>query len=342
MTFWHRILIRNRTQWMTMYKHPFRFFNPFGTALPHIVLAVSLLMVPRLSAQSDGATNPTAPFSPETPKTSKLGSAEQTAQIFNLDGLKQRLLALRGGRDPSAPLTPEEMGLRQQLLLTVQADLLDIDGVLSEISNERNELGDLKASLQMRRDKTVGHLTTAALLTGSGLGIAVNATQFTTLGNRTQNIGDGIGIGSGVASTLLSILAARKQSGPTAPVLETPNMLAPLLGGIPVLNTYYPPTVLRYLQTVPAGEDPARGTRLDQLKERWIKSGRLDGPGSSKEKDKLQAAAVSGERGTKVSIDDLNNRIGMLGDVAGAVSLIKRDLGTLLRQETQGLERPRK
>ena len=57
------------------------------------------------------------------------------------------------------------------------------------------------------------------------------------MSNRTQDIGDAIGIGSGVASTVLSILATRRQAGPGATVGEAPNMLAPLLGGTPVLNT---------------------------------------------------------------------------------------------------------
>ena len=316
-----------------MIEQQFRLLSPSVSILSPIVLTMCLLITPCLSAQSGSPTTSTAPLSSQMPKMSKFGFAEQTAQIFGLEGMEHKLRALQAGRDPSAPLISEEIELRQQLLLTVQADLLDIDGLLGEILSERNELGDLRTSLQVRRDRTVGHLTTAALLTGSGLGIAVNATQFTSFSNTTQNVGDGIGIGSGVASTLLSILAAKKQNGPTAPVLETPNMLAPLLGGEPVLNTYYPATVLRYLQTVPAGLDPAGGTRLDRLKERWIKSGRLDVPGSSKEKAKLQAATVSGEPALKVSIDDLNNRIGMLGDVAGTVSLIQRDLGILLRQE---------
>ena len=46
----------------------------------------------------------------------------------------------------------------------------------------------------------------------------------------------------------------------------TPKMLAPLLGeGTPALHTGYPPGVLSFLQEVPEGEDPLRGTRLEQL-----------------------------------------------------------------------------
>jgi hypothetical protein len=59
-------------------------------------------------------------------------------------------------------------------------------------------------------------------------------------------------------------------------------MLAPLLDGTPVLDTYYPPAVLQYLQTVPVDSDASRGTRLDQLKAQWVQSGRLDLSGFKK------------------------------------------------------------
>lgn len=97
---------------------------------------------------------------------------------------------------PSTAL--EELVLRQELLESIQAAALEVDSVLAEIANERGQLADLRFSHQSRRDRTVNRLNTAALLTGSGLGIAVSATQFTVLNSRTQNIGDGIGVGSGL------------------------------------------------------------------------------------------------------------------------------------------------
>ena len=116
---------------------------------------------------------------------------------------------------------------------------------------------------------------TAALLTGSGLGIAVNATQYSSFSCRTNNAGDTLGIVNGAASTILSIMAAKRQKGPNGSVGDVANMLAPLLGGAPVLNTYYPPAVLQSLQSVPP-DDLTHGARLDELKQSWIKSGRLD------------------------------------------------------------------
>ncbi len=258
-------------------------------------------------------------------------TAAQTAKIFGLADLVEKLRTMRAERRASTAETMEERMIRFELFEAIQTATLEIDDVVGEISNERNQLGDLRTALQVRRDKTVGHLTTAALLTGSGVGTVVSATQFSTLGSTTQNVGDGVGIGSGLLSTLLSVQAARKQAGPSAPVGETPNMLAPLLGGKPVLNTNYPPPVLTYLQSVPAGEDAQRGTRLEQMKQRWIGASRLNaGTEDAKARQKLTVATVSEDPQVKLSIEDLTNRIAMLGDVQGRVSLIKRDLATLM------------
>ncbi len=263
-------------------------------------------------------------------------SAQQTAHILGLDETMQKLRALQFARASDALASAEERSLRLELLEAIELAILDIDGAMAEIGNERDELGNIRTTLQSRRDKTVSLLTTAALLTGSGLGTAVNAMQFTSLSNQTQNVGDGIGIGSGAASTILSILAARKQRGPNGSVGEVSNMLAPLLGGTPVLNTRYPPAVLQFLQSVPAGEDASRGTRLDQLKQQWMRSGRLLTAGSKKEQQTVTALTASQRPDVKVSIDDLTNRMAMLNDVLGRVSLMKRDLAVLMSSYTKG------
>ena len=258
-------------------------------------------------------------------------TAAQTAKIFGLSDLIAKLQALQADRVAGTAPTLDEKMTRLDLLEGVETATLEVDEVVGEISNERNQLGDLRTALQVRRDKTVGRLTTAALLTGSALGTVVTATQFSSLGSTAQNTGDGIGIGSGVLSTLFSIEAARKQAGPSAAVGDSPNMLAPLLGGSPALNTNYPPPVLAYLQSTPAGEDPQRGTRLAQMKQRWIAASRLNaGTADARSQEKLTAATVSEDPEVQLSIESLTNRIAMLGDVQGRVSLIKRDLAMLI------------
>jgi hypothetical protein len=275
-----------------------------------------------------------APVAPADDQSSALASAQQTAQILGLDRTIQRVRQLQ----MNTPMTEEERSLRLQLLESIQIASLEVDQVLGEISNERNELGDIRAALQRRRDKSVGRFTTAALLTGSGLGIAVSAAGYSSLGSKTNDAGDTLGIVSGAASTMFSIIAARRQKGPNASVGEVPNMLAPLLGGTPILKTYYPPAVLQYLQTVPPGGAP-HSTRLERLKQAWIQSGRLDSSNGKKLQQTTAAATSSDNPSVKVSIDDLTNRIAMLGDVEGRVSLMKRDLSVLMSSYTKDLQK---
>ena len=267
--------------------------------------------------------------------------ADETAHIFGLDSKLQRLSTLRSERPSDVPTTLEELSARQELLESVQASFLDVDSVLAELANEQSDLSSIRAALQNRRDKTVNRLTTASLLTGSGLGAGVSATQFSGLGSTTQDVGDAIGIGSGAASTILSILAARAQKGPSARVEETPNMLAPLLGGVPVGNTHYPPEVLQYLQSPPMGKDPSRGTRLEQLMAEWDKAGRLSAADPTTRRRQIAALTASDDPAVKLTIDQLTDRIAMLGDVRGRVSLMKRDLANIMRSFS-ALEREQK
>ena len=257
--------------------------------------------------------------------------SEQTARILGFEPLLQRLAAVKLERGCGLPASLEELTMRQQFLEEVQSATLDVDGVIAEIANEQGQLSNLRTSLQARRDKTVAKFNAAALITGSAAGAALSATQFSTLGSRTNNVGDGFGIGAGVASTIFSVIATRKQNGPIGTVGEIPNMLAPLFEAAPVLSTYYPPAVLQYLQTVPGNEDPSRGTRIEQLKTLWAQSGRLEGSDTATRQRQLVALTSSSNRSVKVSINDLSNRIAMLVDVSGRVSLMKRDLAVIMR-----------
>ncbi|HUK90140.1 MAG TPA: hypothetical protein VLZ81_07045, partial [Blastocatellia bacterium] len=168
----------------------------------------------------------------------------------------------------------------------------------------------------------------AGLITGSGLGIAVNALQFS---GSTANIGNGIGVGSGIGSTILSIIGIRRQHGPQASVGKVPDMLAPLFARQAAWNSYYPPEVLEYLRSAPPGDGPGDGSRIDQLMAEWRQAGRLGSAGDPKNDRKLVRLTSSLDDKTKLSIGDLADRTAMLADVSGRVALMKRDLAELVR-----------
>jgi len=254
--------------------------------------------------------------------------AGQVAQILGVKPLIDRALALGSSRPPGSSMNLDELALRQEISESVLAASFDVDGVLAEIDQERARIIELRAYLQARRDRGVNITSLAGLIVGTGVGIAVNALQFS---NSTADIGNGIGVGSGAGATVLSLVGLRLQKGPALPIGSAPNMLAVVFDRQPVLSSAYPEDVLAYLNSVPPGEAPDRGTRLQQLIQEWIALGRLDPldtPKGKREVDLMTSALAPKQ---KLRIDDLTNRAIMLADVAGRVSLMKRDLAELMR-----------
>lgn len=301
----------------------------FPSFRPQRTSSVTFLLLTILASRIALAQEPLASQG-ALPTPSLDSGAAQVAKLLKFDSYLHRLASLRAQRAVDAAPTMDELTIRQQILESVQVCTLEVDGVVAEIANEQSEISSLRTILQNRRDRKVNRLTTAALLVGSGLGAGASATQFTNLSTTTQNIGDAVAVGSGAASIVLSLLAAHAQNGPKGTVENIPNMLAPLLGGTAVLKTYYPPVVLQYLESVPPGEAPSRGTRLEQLITGWNETGRLNSSDSAARMSKIAALTAGNNSNIRISIDDLADRLAMLGDVRARVSLIKRDLANLV------------
>jgi hypothetical protein len=164
------------------------------------------------------------------------------------------------------------MLVRQQITEAVVAASLDVDSLLAEVANEHGRLMEVRSVLEARRDRAVSLASTANLIVGTGVGIAVNALQFK---DSTAVVGDAIGIGSGVASTILSAIGIRVQNGPQHALAHSPNMLAVLFGREPVLHSQYPEAVLAYLNSIPQGQASSQGTRLEQLRQERPRAGSL-------------------------------------------------------------------
>ncbi len=254
-------------------------------------------------------------------------NAEQVAKILGISQLISNARLMHTQTPCESAATVEELSMRQDILETVVATSFEVDGVLAELNNERANLSELSTVLQARRDRAVNLTNIAGLITGTGLGVAVNAMQFSS---STANVGNSLGVGSGIGSTVLSIIGIRQQRGPQRSVGRIPNMLAPLFARQPALNSYYPQEVLEYLRSVPPGEGIDSGSRLDQLMAEWRQVGRLGLPGSAETDQKITRLTSSLDDKTKLSIDDLSDRMAMLADVSGRVALMKRDLAVLM------------
>ena len=114
--------------------------------------------------------------------------ADQLAAILGIKSQVQRALALRSDRPAGTPMGLDELTLRQEISERAMAASFEADGVLAEISQEQARINEISTFLQGRRDKGVNVATLASLITGSGVGIAVNALQFSS---STANTGNG-------------------------------------------------------------------------------------------------------------------------------------------------------
>jgi hypothetical protein len=282
-------------------------------------LAALFVFAPWAIAQS-ASNEPAEPSYPEA-------NTEQIANILGISDMVLNARTLRAQTPCRATPTIEELAMRQEILERVTVSSLEVDGVLAELNNEQARLSELSSALQSRRDHSLNLVNVANLVTGTGVGIGVNALQFSS---STANIGNSLGVGSGVASTVLSIIGIRRQRGPLAAVGRVPNMLAPLFGQTAKLNSYYPPIVMTYLQSAPAGQPKGSGSRLDRLMMQWKQDGRTEPVGTPKSIKKITKLTSSSDDKIALSIDDISDRTAMLSDVAGEVALTKRDLAGLM------------
>ncbi|MEO8662612.1 MAG: hypothetical protein ABI693_29400 [Bryobacteraceae bacterium] len=227
----------------------------------------------------------------------------------------------------SQPPTMQQLWVRQQISEAVVTASLDVQSVLAEIASEHARLMELRSILDGRRDRAVSLISAGNLVIGSGVGILVNALQFK---DSTAIAGDAIGVGSGAASTLLSIIGIHLQKGPQHAVGRSPNMLSALFGRQAVLQSEYPPSVMAYLNSVPEGEAIAQGTRLEQLRHEWQRAGRLAAGKSKRVETKLDLLTSSLDGGRRLSSGDITDRTFMLQDVAGRVALMERDLSKMM------------
>src|SRR5215471_6506231 len=164
-----------------------------------------------LSAQQQSEFNILSGCRPDERFAQLSPHAEQVAEILGIKPLVEQALAMRASRPAGAAMTLEELSLRQELTEATVAASFDVDGVLAEIEQEQAHIAEVSAFLQARRDRGVNLASLANVITGSGVGIAVNALQFSS---STADVGNGIGVGSGVASTALSLVGIRLQRGP--------------------------------------------------------------------------------------------------------------------------------
>jgi hypothetical protein len=146
--------------------------------------------------------------------------------------------------------------------------------------------------------------------------------------DRTAYAGDGVSVGSGAVSTILSLLSMRLQRGGKAPIEVAPNPLARPFGRPSERMSVWPDDVWAYLNSVPPGGVHSE-TRLESLIEDWTRQGRISSQASPAAERKIEFLTSSFSERRRLSLNDLSDRYSMLADLRAQVALMKRDLADL-------------
>lgn len=294
------------------------------------LLALAFFISPSVVMGHNGV-----PAEPETTSVCLTGrplspipaNAEQVANLIGIMPLVQRVRVLACGRNQVSTISVEELAFRQQITEAVLTASLDVDGISAEIDYERAQILDLRELLSKANDRRVHLLTLASIVAGTGSGVVGTAMQFS---NRTAIAGDIVGVAGGSAGVILTVLGLR-QPGRARSLGIAPNMLAPIFGRRPELQSVYPQDVWTYLNTPPATDPRVNVPWKDELITEWVRQGRIgapNAPGSQKKIDQLTSRIAEHER---LSIGSLTDRSAMLADLGARVSLMNRDLRDLTK-----------
>jgi hypothetical protein len=237
--------------------------------------------------------------SPRAPKPQAAANADQVGNILGISQLVSRTRSLHVQAPCESSPTLQELAMRQDILETVTAASLEVDGVLAELESERARLSELSAALQSRRDRAVNLTNVAGLITGTGLGIAGECHAVQQLHREPgQRSGSRFGHRFDRAVDHRNSPAARSaaQRG------QNSQHAAPLFARPAELNSDYPEAVLAYLRSVPPGEPAVAGSRLDQLMAEWKEAGRVGQSGNTKNDQKIARLTSSLHEKTRLSI----------------------------------------
>jgi hypothetical protein len=262
--------------------------------------------------------------------------AAEVAEEIGVTPLLKRLESLPAGPSvESSRVSLESLAVRQEITEKVLAASLDIDSVNAVIDAEIEQIRGIRADIQAKRDKAQNIINIASILTGGVAGAITSAMQFKS---STVNLGNGIGVGGGAGSALLSIVGMRMQGGRKS-LGDSPRMLARFFGRQPdateAIPSVYPEEVWSYLNSAPSSQ-PNIATRREQLIAKWRSEGRINPDGSPKGERRIKVMSSNISQLRQLSINDLNDRVAMLLDVRARVSLIKRGLSEIVRALSTG------
>jgi hypothetical protein len=288
-----------------------------------------LVMMSVLPLTAQAQTAGIGPEPTKAPVGQTLRLSPEAAQVADEIGVTLEIEKLKGGTAKS-PMSLETLVVRQNITEKVLAASLDVDSVNAIIDSEIEQIRAIRSDLQKQRDKAQNIINVASLVTGGVLGVVNTALQFSS---KTANLGNGIGVGGGATSVVLTVVGIRQRGGQRT-LGDSPRMLARFFGRQPsaseAIPSAYPEDVWSYLNSTMPSEQ-TKGTRREQLIAKWRSENKLERDSSSKSERHIDASSGNISQSRKLSISELDDHVAMLLDIRARVSLMKRELAEILR-----------
>lgn len=254
-------------------------------------------------------------------------SLTSTAQLVGLTAEIDQLKAAPQNAPAGSPEKWTILWLHQRIFERVTIVAMHVDATLALIDNEIARATEVRGYLADRRDTKVTRANLFSALIGGGLNATSDGLQ---LSSRYTNASVATGIAGGAISAGLAIYGIHAQRGGTRTMEAESNMLAQFFGRPELATSHYPAIEWQFLNQVPP-IDPDHLTRRERLIRTWLELKRLDPPPDTPAGQiKIEHITSTPDQHLPQTIDDLEDRIAMLGDVRARLSYLKRDLAVLL------------
>lgn len=265
---------------------------------------------------------------PEKQEMGAFGLSPEAAEVANEIKVTALMGRLAAQRDLHGSPTVDTLVVRQEIMEKIVAASLDVDSVNAVIDLEIEHVRAVRGRLQARRDKAQNLVNVASIFGGGVAGVVGTAMQFSS---RTANLGNGISVGGGTTSVILSIIGLHEQGG-RSDLGNSPRILSRFSGNKPAaaeeVSSVFPEDVWSYINAKPCDKT---STRRNELMAKWQKEGKVDQDGLLKSEQKLKVAGRLGHEAPRLTIGEMDDVQAMLLDIIASVSLMKRDLSEIIR-----------
>lgn len=206
--------------------------------------------------------------------------------------------------------------MSQKINQRINMASLEVSAVSSEMDCEEERTSQIADYLSGKEDETESKLTVGAIVVGAAGAIASG------LLINEGNVGDYIGIGTGITEATFGFLILRNKRN--IEFYHSRNALKDIWEGGPT-SVIFPPAVWYYLNYHNPNE-PDKVSFRREIIEKWMNFGQIE---YERSKKKTQLIELYFGKGGKYSAQELDNRANMYDQLESQINLMKQDLKAL-------------